>query len=73
MKRIAKFLALMTLLALLPVTINSIMAQPPRPPHKPPPGGAPIGGSAPIQDGTPFLIILASAYLIKKNYPAKAR
>ena len=67
MKAKIKITAFLFLFALMPVIINSIMAQPPRPPHRPPPGGAPIGGDAPIGGGTEIMILLSAAYAYKKH------
>ena len=70
MKSSIKRSVLVLLLVFTPILINNLMSQPPRPPHRPPSGGNPIGGSAPIGGGTEILLILSAAYAYKKHKTA---
>ena len=71
MKSIFAKLSLFVLLIALSGLINSASAQPPRPPSRPPSGGNPIGGNAPIDGGLSIMILLSAAYGGTKKYFSK--
>jgi hypothetical protein len=68
MKSIITKLAFFLLIITLTSLVNSTSAQPPRPPHGPPPSGTPIGGNAPIDGGMSIVILLSAAYGTKKYF-----
>jgi len=72
MKSIIAKVSFFLLVVVVTGLFNSLSAQPPRPPHRPPSGGNPIGGSAPIDGGMSIMILLSAAYGTKKYFRKEA-
>ena len=65
---------ILTLTAILMISVFSLLAQaPPAPPNDPSNGGTggPVGGGAPIGSGLVLLIAMAAGYGGKKVYDAR--
>ena len=62
MKRLKKYLLIISIAICL--NVSAFSQAPPPPPPQGDEGGGPVGGSAPIGDGTLILIMLAGGYLL---------
>jgi len=70
MKPFITKLSLLLLILVLTGLFSSLRAQP-VPPRKPPTGGLPIGGNAPVDGGLSIMIALSAVYGTKKYFSNK--